>query len=144
MPTSVSSYLGIVRQLMGMSADFDLESAGTSPVDEKSTELPLVLGGHSSSFTSYVQGSQTENLGRSGCLGDAITVRTKTGKMISQTSFGDYTVTSDAYWLTFPYKTEAAFIPVAEVNTTGQSRTATVTVTAGGVSSTMYVTQRSR
>ncbi len=137
-PHNKESYLGICNRLMSYVPVYGGSDNSSNEIDR---ELPLTLDGHSSSFTSYISGSQTKALGRTGCLGDTISVRTKTGKLISETSWGSYTVSSDVSWLSFPYKTDAAFSPVAEINYTGRSRTATVTVTAGGVSSTMYFTQ---
>lgn len=134
-PREEVSYTSSYKQL-------DLAFGNSYSSTNENNELPLILDGHSTSFTSYIDGGQTPSLGRTGALGDAITVRTQSGKMVDETSLGDYTVSADVSWLSFPYKTTAAFSPVAEINTTGRSRTATVTVTAGGVSSKFYVTQR--
>ncbi|MCR5326710.1 MAG: BACON domain-containing protein [Bacteroidales bacterium] len=70
-------------------------------------------------------------------------VRTKTDKMIRDTKWHDYTVTADAYWCDIQYKTDAAFLIRTDANTTGSSRTATVTVEVGGKKTQMIVTQPS-
>ncbi len=120
-----------------------------SAASEASSELPLVLNINGRTVRTiedgamYIQAGQTSNLGISGCMGDAVVVRTKTGKMIDETGFKDYTVETDADWLDCNhYKTKEAFIPLAKVNNTGQSRTAFVSVIAGGKRTTFLVTQR--
>lgn len=99
-------------------------------------ELPLKIEGRTSNY------SVRANAG-----GDEIaySVRTKTGKMIDETVFEDYEVSSDSYWADVSFHTEAAFLLKTQPNTTGSTRTATISINAKGsdIVTKMTVTQPS-
>lgn len=103
---------------------------------EADLELPLKIEGYASNYrvTSRAGGDEI-----------AYSVRTKTGKMIDETVFEDFDVSSDAYWADVSFHTEAAFLLKTEPNTTGSTRTATITVTPhkSDIKTYMTVTQPS-
>lgn len=97
-------------------------------------ELPLKIEGRTSNYSVRAKASGEET---------AYAVRSKTGKMVNETAFKDYEVSSDSYWADVSFRTEAAFLLKTEPNTTGRSRTATITVKAknNDIATTMTVTQ---
>lgn len=101
-------------------------------VSEYDTELPLTIEGRSPSYTVNISPSGEEK---------AYSVRTKSGKLVDETSIGDYEVESDAAWARVRYKTDAAFLLTTDPNDIGMTRTATITVTAKGKSTVMTVNQ---
>ena len=72
------------------------------------------------------------------------TVTTKSGKTLDQTSYKDFSIESSASWCQIMYKTEKAFHIVTDANTTGNARNATITITAGGRNTWVFVTQPSK
>lgn len=101
---------------------------------ESDTELPLKIEGYSTQHTVNISPSGEEK---------AYSVRTKSGKLVSETGIGDFEVESDAAWANIKFKTDAAFLLNTEPNTIGVTRSATITVTAKGKSTTMIVNQPS-
>ena len=101
---------------------------------EADRELPLTVNGYNTGkvFTVPANGGDT-----------VYPVRTKTGKMVSDTKIGDYTATSDSYWCEINTKTDAAILLRTSANTTGYERKATITVEAGGKTTTVRVSQPS-
>ena len=101
---------------------------------EADRELPLTVNGYNTGkvFTVPANGGDT-----------VYPIRTKTGKMVSDTKIGDYTATSDSYWCEINTKTDAAILLRTSANTTGYERKATITVEAGGKTTTVRVSQPS-
>jgi len=97
-------------------------------------ELPLKIEGFNYTRTITVPGSGEEK---------AYSVRTKTGKLVDESSIGDYEVESDSYWAKIKVKTNAAFLLDTEANTTGQLRTANIYVKANGKTTQLIVNQPS-
>ena len=97
-----------------------------------SSELPLLINGYQT-FNKTVDANANEV---------AFPVRTKTGKMVSDTSLGDYEVWTESSWVEVTYKTDAAFLLNWTANRTRQTRTADIYVKAGGVYSKMVLTQQ--
>lgn len=100
----------------------------------KDIELPLKVDGYTSDFNVNIP---------SGVYEKSYSVRTKSGKMVNETRFKDFEVSSDSYWAKIDFKTDAAFSLKAEANTTGYTRKANITVESGGVKTIMTVTQPS-
>ena len=101
---------------------------------EADRELPLTVNGYNTGkvFTVPANGGDT-----------VYPIRTKTGKMVCDTKIGDYTATSDSYWCEINTKTDAAILLRTSANTTGYERKATITVEAGGKTTTVRVSQPS-
>ena len=97
-----------------------------------SSELPLLINGYQT-FNKTVDANANEV---------AFPVRTKTGKMVSDTSLGDYEVWTESSWVRVTYKTDAAFLLNWNANRTHQTRTADIYVKAGGVTSKMVLKQQ--
>jgi len=97
-------------------------------------ELPLTIEGHSPTYSTTISPIGDDK-------GYVYSVRTKTGKYVDDTSLKEYEVTSDSYWAKIDVKTESAFLVRTLDNNTGSSRKATIKVSAGGVTTEMYITQ---
>lgn len=101
---------------------------------QKDLELPLKINGYGPTYNITISAQGSE---------EVYPVRTKTGKIVDESAFNDYTVTSDSYWANIKTKTSAAFLVNFAPNNTGSTRKATITVTCDDVNSTMTVTQPS-
>ena len=97
-----------------------------------SSELPLLIEGYQT-FYKTVNANANEI---------AYSVRTKTGKFVSDTSIKEFEAWSESSWVRVTFKTDAAFLLNWDANRTRQSRTANIYVKAGGVTSKMILTQQ--
>ena len=96
--------------------------------------LPLTINGYTSGYNAKVPGKKDHYV---------YSVKTRNGQYVKDTKLGDYTVASDFYWTQIKRKTESAFQVDLDENTSGSPRTATITVKADGVATTMTITQAS-
>ena len=138
---SAATIDAMCKKLITKTGDQGQYGGSTSVSSSKTTSsstppalLPLTIDGRTSGYHVNVPGKKKDYV---------YAVKTRNGQYVKDTKLEDFTVTSDFYWARIKRKTESAFQVDLDENTSGSPRTATITVKADGVATTMTITQAS-